>query len=567
MPVNDATPRVPVTVEMVVAGTKMTVEIVSIELKQHIDRHHDLEVRALLGGSENNNDFRDVSSFTKLLGEDLSISLTPYGGGVDEAQKLEFVGVIVNVESINGIDGLNQIVFHAASPTISLEGARRLRIYENMKPSEIAAGVLRNYRISVGKTDTFGSNIEYLLQHNETDFEFVKRMASANGAFSFYDGSEFRLVTKPVSSPAIELTWRKDLGWFSLGLGTQPMAYAAGTYDYRQVKTLSADSDKPASALSGELARSPKASERVYNKSDKSFLLGLTHAADQSTLTAGVKSATNRAVGRMAKCSGGSEIPSLKVGHCVKVAKMGIFDGVYMIESVHHVVEEGGYSNTFTCIPVDMAYPTLIDHRASVDSLYLGKVTDVEDPDKLGRVKVAFEWQGQGMETVWARPAFPHAGPEWGWVTLPEIDDEVIVGFDRGNPEHPIILGSLYNGKAVPPSEAVQKPTEVKLLYTKGGNKILLSDKSGAEQILLTTKDGQNTVLLTMDGPGITVESKGDISIKGKAITLEADKNIEIKAGGDFKVQAQMNMETKAGMNYQAEGAMVKIKGNLINLN
>lgn len=567
MPVNDATPSCPISVEMVVQGKKLTVEIARIELNQFLDHHHELEVRIVSTGMETSREFTEISSFMSMLGENITLSLTPHGSNVDETQKLEFVGIIVKVESVNGIDGMNQIVVRAASPTISMDGARLMRIFHKQKASDMVTQVVRQYKISVGSLDSLPGNLEYTFQFNETDYEFVKRMASGNGAFTFYDGKEFHMIKKPLSSSTVELHWRKNLGWFTLGLGAQPLAYHAGTYDYMHAKDMIADSDKPSSALSGELAKAPKGSENVYSKRSSGYMYGVHHANDQSSLTAAMKSATNRSVARMAHCAGGSNVPAIMVGHCVKVINMEAFSGVYMVQSVRHVVEDGGYSNEFVCIPVDMAFPESFDKRAPVDSVFLGRVTDVEDPESLGRVKIKFDWLGEGMETVWARIAFPHAGQDRGWVALPEIDDEVLVAFDRGAPEHPVIIGSLFNGKAKPPPEVTAKPPEVRMLSTIGGNQILFSDKKGAEQIIITTKDGANTVLLTMDGPGITVESKGDINIKGKTITLEADKNIEVKAGGDFKVDAKMNMQTKAGMNYQAEGMMVKIKGNLINLN
>ncbi|MCB2229526.1 hypothetical protein KQH82_02340 [bacterium] len=556
---------IPIEADVQIAGSKLSVEIEEIDIKQHVDSHHDCSVRVRLGLLATDDEFADVSRMTGWLGQELSLTIQPAGGRGPDQEHLKFVGILVNVETINDIDGTNQLVFHASSPTIAADGARIIRDFKNMSPDKAAQNTMRSYKITVGSCDSFGKSEDSILQYEETDFEFIKRMTSSNGAFSFYDGEEFRIIKKPLGAD-VDLTFREDLASFSVALGTAPMRYEAGTYDYLQSKPFQAKQDKGSGSPSGEFGKSIRASGDMFPQ-QHGFLLKASHATDQSSLSTSVKGAVDRSIGRMVKCTGVSSRLGVKLGHSIRVSSAGIYNGVYMVMAVRHKLEAGGYSNEFECVPVDMAYPTLISKRAFMDFLVVGRVTDVEDPEQLGRVQVKFQWLGEKIAPIWARLAVPHAGPERGWMTLPEIDDEVIVGFDRGNPAHPVILGFLYHSAAKPPAESTAKPPEVRVFTTKGGNKILFSDEQGGENILITTKDGANSLLLTMDGPKINVESKGDIKIKGKTITLEADNNIEVKAGGDFKVDAKMNLQTKAGVNYQAEGAMVKIKGNIINLN
>jgi uncharacterized protein involved in type VI secretion and phage assembly len=183
----------------------------------------------------------------------------------------------------------------------------------------------------------------------------------------------------------------------------------------------------------------------------------------------------------------------------------------------------------------------------------------------------------------------PHAGEKKGFFCLPEVDDEVLIGYEQGNPSLPLVLGSLYNGKDVPP---VDHPVgwkgadnNLKLFRTKSGNEIYFDDGSGSEAIVIVQKDSKNSITLTLDGPKIVIESQGDISLSGKNISLEStsgditlksaagikvesSQDTEFKAGGNLKSEGGMNYNIKAGMNATVEGgAIVTVKGSLVKIN
>jgi uncharacterized protein involved in type VI secretion and phage assembly len=193
-------------------------------------------------------------------------------------------------------------------------------------------------------------------------------------------------------------------------------------------------------------------------------------------------------------------------------------------------------------------------------------VVNNDDPEKLGRIKVKFPWL-ESEETIWIRFLTPHAGEDRGWYAIPEIGDVVLVGYEFGDPNHPIALGALYNKNAAPPGAASTPENDIKLIRTKAGNEIKINDQSGSEEIAIATKDGDNKIVLNMAGPSISIESKGDISIKGSNISIESDQKIKLKAGTDADIEAGANLKTKASAQYNAEGAMVTVKGNPINLN
>ncbi len=144
-----------------------------------------------------------------------------------------------------------------------------------------------------------------------------------------------------------------------------------------------------------------------------------------------------------------------------------------------------------------------------------------------------------------------------------------------GDPDRPVILGSMYNANNKPPADSQVQENNVKMFLTKAGNSILIRDEGGKEAIEIVNAEGKNKVVLDASGPSITIESEGDIAITGANIKIKGSGNVEIEADSDIKEKASANMEIKAGANMKVEasgtqdvkGAMVNVKGNPINLN
>ena len=272
----------------------------------------------------------------------------------------------------------------------------------------------------------------------------------------------------------------------------------------------------------------------------------------------------------MVKCYGHSIVPKVTVGHCIKVSGLGDFSQQYWVTQVTHVFDKTGkYHNKFECIPLDIAFPT---NSAAISTpqtqAQTAVVVDNADPEGLGRIKVKFPWN-ESDQTVWIRFLSPHAGKDRGWYALPEIDDEVLVVFERGNPGYPVALGAFYNKGQTPHADTQASDNNVKMFTTKSGNQIKFTDESGGEKIELSQKDGKNALVLDLSGPSISFESSGgDISLKGNNITIEADSGITLKAGAEGKFEAGSNMTLKASANQTIEGsAKVDVKGGVINLN
>jgi uncharacterized protein involved in type VI secretion and phage assembly len=189
----------------------------------------------------------------------------------------------------------------------------------------------------------------------------------------------------------------------------------------------------------------------------------------------------------------------------------------------------------------------------------VGVVTNNQDSEGLGRVKVRFPWLSDEDESHWARVLTPMAGNQRGLYFLPEVDDEVLVAFQHGDMRFPYILGALWNGKDKPP-ESNNGANNLRTIKSRSGHIIRLDDTADAEKIEIIDKN-KNSIIVNTAKNTITVTSDADITIqstKGKLI-LEGN-GIEMKSQAGVKVEASQGMELTAG-------SQLNIKGSVVNIN
>lgn len=188
-----------------------------------------------------------------------------------------------------------------------------------------------------------------------------------------------------------------------------------------------------------------------------------------------------------------------------------------------------------------------------------GVVTNNQDPDNLGRVKVSFPWLAEGEESAWARVVTPVAGAQRGLFWLPEVGDEVLLAFEHGDPGRPYVLGGLWNGTDTPPTDAGDG-RDVRVLKSRSGHLVRLDDSSGAEKIEIVDKSGSNTIVLDTAANTITLTSGKDIQLKapqGK-ILLEAQE-VQIGSSAATKVEASGSLTVQASGSLTLKGSTVMI--------
>jgi uncharacterized protein involved in type VI secretion and phage assembly len=197
-----------------------------------------------------------------------------------------------------------------------------------------------------------------------------------------------------------------------------------------------------------------------------------------------------------------------------------------------------------------------------------GIVVDNKDPDGIGRVLVTFPWLPNETKSAWARMSTPMAGKEMGIVIYPEVNDEVLIDFVNGNVHEPVILGSLYNGKDIPPFDNADGKNNLRIFVSRSGHRFEIDDTDGKEKITITDKSGGLIIEMDSSKEAINITSSKDITIKcDNNFTLEA-KEVEVKSGSNMKLDAGSNFEAGAGTQAKVgAGSQVNVTGATINLN
>jgi uncharacterized protein involved in type VI secretion and phage assembly len=202
------------------------------------------------------------------------------------------------------------------------------------------------------------------------------------------------------------------------------------------------------------------------------------------------------------------------------------------------------------------------------------QVTDLKDPAKLGRVKLTFPWLDKEFTSTWARTVQPGAGKDRGALVLPEVGDEVLVGFEHGDFEAPYVLGGLYNSKDTAPSK-FSKPVvdgnsgEVALrgFVSRKGHKLEFAEDDG---IILSSGDAKfvvkidqkNQVIEVTSGKSVTVKAQNGVSIDAGSGPLELKgQKVSVKSQTDASIEASSQLKLNGTAGVKVEGATVSVAG------
>ena len=200
-----------------------------------------------------------------------------------------------------------------------------------------------------------------------------------------------------------------------------------------------------------------------------------------------------------------------------------------------------------------------VPSEASLKGVAVAVVTDNKDPDVLCRVKVRYPWHDGMRETYWARLAMPMAGNDRGVVLIPEVGDEVLVAFERGDLRSPYVLGALWNGNDKPPLANADGKNDKRIIKSRKGHSLLFDDgEHGAVKV--AHADGRRVVL---DDDGIRVEDAAGNQIKIES----ASGTMSIQANGALTIRAAtITIEATGTLDLKAS-ATLTVRGALVNIN
>jgi type VI secretion system secreted protein VgrG len=475
------------------------------------------------------------------IGAKVLITTKPVQFGT--GNELQFRGLVSEVKLLRANGSAGGILINGFSPTFQMEGLPDTMSFNDQSVKEIAEQIISRYpsdrlepQIDIESDETN----PFVVQYKESDFQFLSRIAQKKGLWFYYNGRE--LVLGKPKSKNITLKYGENLSSFNLELRTKPVNFNFMGYDPASASngSVSSNSVQYSSNSLGEFLFEhskkfyPTEAQLLYNNpinegsiddhlNKRTETQLLSQSSDLLTLT------------------GNSDVPNIRIGDVVEVVDPGFsvnsLDvlkiqeqnyGKYIITDILHVCDEAGnYSNEFQGVTADSALPPYGNvHNIPLAETQPAVVVDNNDPAGIGRVQVQFPWQQRNNSiTPWIRLIQPHSGGGKGFYFVPEIGEEVLVGFESGNAEKPYVMGTQYNGAAT--SGYADSGNNIKAIHTRSGHIVKFTED---ESIIITDKSG-NEIHLDTSGSNINITAPETMNLNCKNLNINVGENMTTSVG------------------------------------
>ena len=578
--------------EIVIDGSFNVTPFTSLSVHQQINDHHYFELR-FNHDLEKGNDDVPLTKFQKYLGKTISITFGPdYYNIMKNHDDKIFKGIITEIAMSSTSNEPGNIILKGYSPTILLEtnensmGFLKKNLQQIVKKTtEKIPGNLLSINIAPKNSN---STINYCVQYNETNFDFLKRLSADFGEWLMYDGKDF-YFGKPSSLPTISLSYPEDISEMNVSMKLSANNFQRASYSLKKVgdKYQSPSSSVHVSGLGAFGDKALQQSDDLFNVNVNG--LAMRNISDKSDLDAYVKNKRSAEAARLAVLQANCDNPGVHVGTIVDVSNYGSNVGKYLVVSVMHTSDGlGNYTNVFEAIPSEVEYLPEPKFKRPYIEPQIGQVVDNKDPDNKGKIKVALLWQkdDEKSELPWMQLMTPSAGKQSdknrGFHFTPEIDDYVIVGFTENDPSKPFVMGSISTDDNRD-SSSNNKNFE-KTIRTRSGNTIYFRDMDddNKQEIKIDTDKANFISILVDNGKGtieidstktinivakedVNITSEKKINIKSKDIIIEAQNNIEMKAQGKISMTAMKDITANATGKIEL-GATQDLKGSGMNV-
>lgn len=549
-------------------------------------------------------EFRDVLKRLGVnLGSKVNVSASPLGA---DQRRPVIVAEVTAFEHEHGPRG-SFAVMHAYDLSHRMSRGRHTRSWHDVTDSSLAVELARANGLEVGEVDATTVVHPHVSQVNLTDWEFVKARAQEIGYEVAVVLGKFQW-RKP--TPAKEAPPPADLSSQSNGLQLvvgdnliqfRPRLTSSGQVQEVEVRGWDPIAKKPLTAraeVKSVTAKSGLPQQTVATAFGKQQHL----ATDVSLHTQADVAAKAHA---LADAVGSSQVeaegvakgdPRLVAGAAVSIGLAGWpYDGTYALTKARHVYNHDGYRthivisgrNERSLLGLTSMGATKGSTSAGGPPVYgvaVGIVTDIKDPEGLGRMRLRFPWLSDDYVSNWARVAQLGAGHERGATFLSEVGDEVLVAFERGDTRTPYVIGQLHNGADKPMQGAgVDKGSGQvgkRSLRSRKGHALVFDEDRG---VVIRTGSwsawlglGTDGVLTIETGSDINVRSKGkvnvdstgDITIRSEgAVAIEAR---EVRIAGQVSAEMHSDVQVKVsagGSEFSANPGMAQVKAPLVEIN
>lgn len=475
-------------------------------------------------------------------------------------------GVITANEYSLSTDGAYILLVRGYDYAYKLTQGQTVRSYKESTDSDMLQKIINE----AGLTPTIDSTSDIypvFIQHGQTDWEFILAEARRLG---YMVRSEAKKVyfQKPASLGSIELELGKTLLQFDprISILGQLTETKVSGWDVVKKEVITATASSSVNSPFHALSTTGKSTIESAKGATKTYMVGQTPVINAGQATTIAQAMLNAAESQYFRAEGicyGN--PDVQLGKTASITGAGTaFSKSYLITHVRHVYRQGGYLTYFSVNGAAVeSLPYLLNpyesrHQMRIDGVVIAIVTNVkisDDTDKIGRVKLKYPWLDDQIESGWVRVSAPGGGNQRGMFFLPEVNDEVLVAFEYGDINCPVIIGGLYNGKDKHPlsEQAISQGGMVdeRVIKTRSGHIITFSDKDGEEKISIIDKTTKNSIVLDSAANSITLKADQDI-------TIEAGGKLILKSTSDFSMEGSKGLikTTQGTMDVNASGAL-----------
>ena len=476
----------------------------------------------------------------KLLGKKISLSYWQYG-----SENQVFSGIVTGLKNRKE-SGYGKLVITGHSPSILLENGRADRSFEQLSLSQIVKEIGVNYP-QEGKIHAEEQELNvrrvlpYTVQSQESDFGFIQRLAMRYGEYFYYNGKELIFGNK--AEPVLELSEGRELIELEFELGLRAQGFSGLAYDAEKGESIQHNAQEVQTEWKENALQAVaiQASKQLFGNAPKSVFSGSEKSQELEEML--LKEKENRE--SLIWVRGRSRDSRLKNGSRAKLTDInGRAMETYRIVEIRHYYNGDEYYNEFVGVS-DVLHPPYQDSGAFPKSHeQMGRVVENADPLGLGRVRVQMMWQEAGSEkTPWIRLLQPHSGSGKGFYFVPEIGEEVLVGFQGGNAEKPYVIGTQYNGKEK--SGYADKENNIKAVHTRSGNRLLLNDETG--DVSLESQKGQTIAIFYGNG-NIEIKAPETMTLNAKNLNINVSQNMTTNVGMNASENVGMNKTTSIGL-------------------
>jgi len=462
---------------------------------------------------------------------------------------------------------------------------RRSETYQNVTYSDVVRKVVGRAGLDAGTIDASTPVHPTVVQSNLSDWQFLQTLARDVGYLvAVVEGKvDFRKPASSADGPAggdlrsanpLELT----MGAHILRLRSVvtaaeqvPRVEVRG-WDPKQKKAVVSTVD--ATTTTATLKTTPADLARQF-ASTKLVATSVPYST-QAEVDGAARALADHVAGTFAEVDGVARgNAKLKAGTPVSLNLVGEpFDGKYTLTSACHVYSpHDGYTTAFSVSGRNQRSLLGLASGAAAGSgsgvspiagVVPALVTDVNDPDRLGRVKLQFPWLSDGYTSDWAPVTQAGAGNQRGTAFLPEVTDEVLVAFDQGDWRRPYVIGGLHNGVDKPllgddlvdgSSGAVKR----RGIVSKRGHLLVFFDDASKDGIAMLTGDKSLRISLNKSTTTIKITSSGEIKIEGsKDVTIKSDANLTLQGGQKVSISAP-KVEVSGSSEVAVSGGQIKL--------